>query len=185
MSGTIVLQIFGHLVDVSRWADTLAVSIYRFQLISAYVVGSACLPVYLAGQISTRIGSFTTKVVMITYLSLVALCFFVAFIVILATEDALASWNLLYIPTWLVFFWLIFLRYKFVERYQISESGVVTFLISFFCSPCSLCQMARHQYGYTRVLDGDGLLKPHPHALPLPLLCPCLSVPVSLSSANH
>jgi Cys-rich protein (TIGR01571 family) len=93
---------------------------------------------------------------MITYLTLVAICFFIAFIVIVATGDALASWNLLYIPTWLAFFWLIFLRFKFVEKYRISESGIVTFLISFFCSPCSLCQMARHQYGYTRVLDGDG-----------------------------
>jgi Cys-rich protein (TIGR01571 family) len=93
---------------------------------------------------------------MAAYLSLVVFFFFIAFIVILATGDAIASWNLIYIPTWLFFFWLIFLRYKFVEKYQISETGLHTCLISTFCSPCSLCQMARHQYGYSRVLDGDG-----------------------------
>jgi len=29
------------------------------------------------------------------------------------------------------------------------------FLTAVFCSPCSTCQMARHTYGYTSVLDGD------------------------------
>lgn len=111
---------------------------------------------FLGGQISTRIGSFPTRIIMIIYLSLVVLFSFIAFVVILATGNAVASWNLLYIPTWLAFFWLIFLRYKFVEKYNISESGIETFLISFFCSPCSLCQMARHQYGYSRIFDGDG-----------------------------
>ena len=29
-------------------------------------------------------------------------------------------------------------------------------VIGLFCSPCSVCQLGRHVYGYKYVFDGDG-----------------------------
>ena len=30
--------------------------------------------------------------------------------------------------------------------------------IGLICSPCSVCQLGRHVFGYTKVFDGDGAL---------------------------
>jgi hypothetical protein len=64
---------------------------------------------------------------------------------------------LFFFPIALAFVFLILLRFRFVSKFKIRENGFETFCTAFWCTPCSLCQMARHLYGYQRVFDGDGL----------------------------
>ncbi len=114
------------------------------------------LPVFLSGQISSKIGLAATKFIMMIYLALVALFYLLAFIIAVAGGSSDTAFALIYCPIILAYFWFIFLRFRFVDKYQINEDGCMTCLIGFFCNACSLCQMARHQYGYTRHFDGDG-----------------------------
>lgn len=63
------------------------------------------------------------------------------------------------------FFALLFalgLRMHLVKKYNINECSpsspaneIGEGIIGFFCWPCSVAQMARYMYGYTKVLDGD------------------------------
>jgi Cys-rich protein (TIGR01571 family) len=119
-----------------------------------------CLSMFLAGQISTRLGWFDTLTVVVSYFVMVAFFWLIGFIIVAAVpyDAAAASILLFWFPYMAAFVFLMLLRVKFVERFQIPEDPVETFCIGFWCSPCSLCQMARHLYGYTRQFDGDGLL---------------------------
>jgi len=112
---------------------------------------------YLAGQISTRLGWFATKTVILSY-SIAILVFFVIGLIIIASVNQKsqgAATIVIYIPYYAALAFLIMLRFKFVKHFQIEEFGFETCCIAFWCSPCSLCQMARHLYGYTKQLDGD------------------------------
>jgi len=45
----------------------------------------------------------------------------------------------------------------FVQRHNINEIGLFgEFCCGVWCWYCSVSQMARHLYGYSKVLDGDG-----------------------------
>lgn len=116
---------------------------------------------FLAGQISTRLGWFDTLTVVVSYTLLMVLFWFIGFIIVAAVPPAsgqAACVVLFWIPYFCAFIFLMLLRQKFVERFQIREDPIETLCVGFWCSPCSLCQMARHLYGYTRQFDGDGLL---------------------------
>lgn len=117
------------------------------------------MPVFLSGQISTRLGLVNTKVVIVSYVALCLLFWTIAIIISLSGGSQGASVALVYIPYIMAFVFFMWLRFKFVEHYQISESGFETFCTAFWCYPCSLCQMARHTFGYNRILDGDGALE--------------------------
>jgi len=71
--------------------------------------------------------------------------------------DLIFGFGLLYIiPGFFIYFLGIMLRFHLMRTYQISENGeAVECLIGCFCWPCSVAQMARHVYGYTKVFDGD------------------------------
>ncbi len=109
---------------------------------------------WLAGQISTRLGFVNTKTVILSYIAAFVVFFIIGFIVAVAGLGGGAIF-LFYIPYSLAFIFLIILRVKFVEKFEINENNLESCLWGFFCGPCSLCQMARHMYGYTKVFDGD------------------------------
>eukprot|EP00429_Kryptoperidinium_foliaceum_P092581 CAMPEP_0176184792 /NCGR_PEP_ID=MMETSP0121_2-20121125/1006_1 /TAXON_ID=160619 /ORGANISM="Kryptoperidinium foliaceum, Strain CCMP 1326" /LENGTH=74 /DNA_ID=CAMNT_0017523195 /DNA_START=381 /DNA_END=605 /DNA_ORIENTATION=+ len=56
------------------------------------------------------------------------------------------------------FFFAIGLRIHLANRENIQDFGGCfgEFCCGFWCWYCSVTQMARHVYGYTKVLDGDG-----------------------------
>jgi len=58
----------------------------------------------------------------------------------------------------------IMLRLHVTRTYRITENGDCgETLIGIFCWPCSIAQMARHVYGYTKVFDGDSDPEVHDH----------------------
>ena len=116
---------------------------------------------FLAGQISTRLGWFDTLTVVITYALFVLFFWVIGFIIAVAVtpqNGSGAAVILFWFPYFLAFIYVMLLRVRFVAHYHIPEDPMETFCLGFWCSPCSLCQMARHMVGYTRVFDGDGLL---------------------------
>jgi hypothetical protein len=111
---------------------------------------------FYAGQISSRIGWVKTVPLLITYLVLL----FIAFAVTIAGAVLGEMWDPIYLlPALFALVFLIWLRYKFVSFYSIEEGGLLTCCTAFWCAPCSLCQMGRHLYGYTKRFDGDGDLE--------------------------
>lgn len=113
---------------------------------------------YLAGQISGRIGLWTAETTIKVYIGVFALFYLLALIVGAYSKDPTAAIILYYVPYLYAFLFVMFLRFKFVQHYGITESGIETFCTALLCNPCSLCQMARHQYGYGKRLDGDAQL---------------------------
>lgn len=113
---------------------------------------------YLAGQVSTRVGFWTTKQTMQTFVAIIVLFWFLGIIVGAASGNAGGTVFLFYFPYVFAFFFIMYLRFKVVAYYRINESPLETCCIGFWCNPCSLCQIARHQFGYSRLLDGDGRL---------------------------
>lgn len=114
---------------------------------------------FLAGQISTRLGWFDTKSVIISY-TLAIIVFFVIALVVIASivQGQGAAVIIFYVPYAGALAFLVMLRYKFVAQFQIPEGDFETCCAGFWCAPCSLCQMARHLYGYKKQFDGDGFL---------------------------
>lgn len=94
---------------------------------------------------------------MICYIIIVIVFWLCALIIDIVTHDRdkLLIYLIFYFPYLFVYLFIILLRYKFVVYYQLVESTLQTLYISVLCWPCSLCQMARHQYGYKNILDGD------------------------------
>jgi hypothetical protein len=62
---------------------------------------------------------------------------------------------------WIAWLWVIFLavplRLHVVQQQNLNGGYgcCAEAAIGCLCSPCSVCQMGRHVYGYTKVLDGD------------------------------
>jgi hypothetical protein len=115
---------------------------------------------YLAGQISGRIGLLTTETVIKVYFGVFVFFYLLALIIGATAKhpDANAALILYYAPYLYAFLFIMYLRFKFVQHYGIAESGLETFFTALICNPCSLAQMARHQYGYGKRLDGDAQL---------------------------
>jgi len=59
------------------------------------------------------------------------------------------------IPALLIYVISILLRFHLVKTYQIEENGMTSCATGCCCFACSVAQMARHVYGYTKVFDGD------------------------------
>lgn len=108
---------------------------------------------FYAGQISTRIGWIRTVPLLLIYLLLFVIAFFVSIIGAAKEKD----WGaIFFLPGLAAVFFLVALRYKFVQHFSIDEGGLMTCCAGFWCVPCSLCQMGRHLHGYTKLFDGDG-----------------------------
>lgn len=65
-----------------------------------------------------------------------------------------------FVPAIFAFTHAIGLRIFIAQREQIRNCGtnpcLGEFCVGFWCWYCSVTQMARHVYGYNKVLDGDG-----------------------------
>jgi Cys-rich protein (TIGR01571 family) len=115
---------------------------------------------FLAGQISNRIGWFDTVTVVAVFTLMYSFFWFIGFIIAAAVPppgDAVCV-LLFWCPYFFSGLFLMLLRVKFVEKFRIAEEQVETLVVGCCCAPCSLCQMARHLYGYSRQFDGDGLI---------------------------
>eukprot|EP01036_Dinobryon_divergens_P022293 gene22295-30536_t len=88
-----------------------------------------------------------------------SIIFFISIIIQLAAG---AGGIILWLPILFAFFFHIALRLHIVRQEDIRDCGappcslVGEFCCGFWCWYCSVAQMARHTYGYTKVLDGDG-----------------------------
>lgn len=121
-----------------------------------FLNGWGFLLMFYAGQISTRLGYVKLTHLVGVYALLLLICFFVS----IAGSAQHQNWDAVYLmPGLFTFIFLIMLRFQFVHFHNINENGCETCCIAFWCSSCSLCQMGRHMYGYTKLFDGDGDLE--------------------------
>ena len=68
--------------------------------------------------------------------------------------------------TWIPGLWCVIigtgLRLHVVKQQRLNSNGncgiAKECAIGIFCSPCSICQLGRHIYGYKNVLDGDAMI---------------------------
>lgn len=59
-------------------------------------------------------------------------------------------------PGVIVWIFAILLRIHIARQYNITSGGaLLEGCTGFWCCCCSIAQMARHVYGYTKVFDGD------------------------------
>ena len=122
-----------------------------------------CHGAYLLGQISERIGYLKLKLIVSLYSLFMLFMFFFANSAIYegAEIDNTVFWFMGIFPV--VFMALISscVRVKFITKMGIMRPNEGTckicmeYLTGLLCGPCSTCQMARHMFGYTKILDGD------------------------------
>lgn len=86
----------------------------------------------------------------------------VVWIFALILQLAVGSSFVIWIPAIFASFFAIGLRLHIVKRYHINECSTSSPMneigeccTGFWCWYCSVAQMARYMYGYTKVLDGD------------------------------
>jgi hypothetical protein len=130
---------------------------------------------FLAAQISARIGYIDPRTVVGIYLVLVAVMFVAALVVAVSDTANIAAtdyesqaesqrlatthfYSLVYAPVYGLVLFVLLLRWRFVRQNNIDEDWIQSLCIGLLCAPCSLCQMARHTWRYTDLLQGDGLL---------------------------
>jgi len=111
---------------------------------------------WLVAQISQKTGYINFYTVMRPFL----IAYIIAWIV-----QLIFGVGLVYIlPAFGIFIVGIMLRLHVTRTYRISENGDCgETMIGIFCWPCSVAQMARHVYGYTKVFDGDSDPEVHDH----------------------
>jgi Cys-rich protein (TIGR01571 family) len=135
--------------------------------------GGGILPAFMAAQISHRIRFLSAKAIAASYIAVLLIFILIGlFVRVSLTSNitdaqAVAAANseanedmewLFYAPSLGFLIFLVVLRLKFVDYFKIQESPLQTVAVGLCCASCSLCQMARHLFGYKRVLDGDGRL---------------------------
>lgn len=114
---------------------------------------------WLAAQIAHRIGFGKSRFWIIRYAIILAVTFVVGIIIAAAAAAAGGvSIVFFYGPQWWFLVFLVLLRYRFVRVFQIQEDPLETCCCGFWLASCSLCQMARHLYGYEAHFEGDALL---------------------------
>jgi hypothetical protein len=88
----------------------------------------------------------------------VLISFVVACIVGFIIEIIFGNAWIVWIPMIFSFCFAIGLRLHIAAKENITECGGCfgECCVGFWCWYCSVAQMARHVYGYTKVLDGDG-----------------------------
>lgn len=136
--------------------------------------GSSLLTMFYSAQISSRIGVMRSSIVLLSYIAFVIIILFVSVIITTSQTSNIKDrstlndrkaevnieWQVSYyvLPNLFILIFGLWLRYKFIERFRISEEPYWTIFYGVCCSPCSICQMGRHIYGYRRLFDGDGRL---------------------------
>jgi hypothetical protein len=135
---------------INRWADNICdwpTNLYP----SCYCTLCACCGIWLVSQMAQKTGCSTFRNVFIGW---IACCIF-GFILAVITGG---GGFVYYIPMIYMFITAIVLRVHLARRDNITEHGGCfgECCVGFWCWSCSVAQMARHLYGYQKVLDGDG-----------------------------
>lgn len=103
---------------------------------------------WILSQMAHKTNYYQFNYLIIPFMLIWFVCFFVSF------ADGL-GWVYALPPIVAIIFGLI-LRFHLVKYYQLTQTNCFfEFLTGLFCFPCSTAQMARHVYGYRKVLDGD------------------------------
>eukprot|EP01039_Chlorochromonas_danica_P003406 gene3406-3732_t len=131
-----------------RWSD--AICDWHTNLFpSCYCTCCVCCGIWLIAQISQKIGFAPFHRVLWIF---AASCL-LGFILQLSLGRLLIIW----VPLLVSFFLALSIRLYLVRKEEIyGLSSLGEFCVGFWCWPCSVAQMARHLYGYSKVLDGDG-----------------------------
>mmetsp|Transcript_24508 Transcript_24508/g.40861 ORF Transcript_24508/g.40861 Transcript_24508/m.40861 type:complete len:211 (-) Transcript_24508:424-1056(-) len=117
---------------------------------SCYCTCCCCYGMWLVAQMAKKTNYTSFECPVFTYITL----WFIFFIITLITGSGV--WVVLF-PMFFVLFFAIALRLHIVRQDNITECGsFAECCTGFWCFYCSITQMARHLYGYTKVLDGDG-----------------------------
>mmetsp|Transcript_10499 Transcript_10499/g.11320 ORF Transcript_10499/g.11320 Transcript_10499/m.11320 type:complete len:228 (-) Transcript_10499:164-847(-) len=134
-----------------RWGDSICdwpTNLFP----SCYCVCCFCCGMYLAAQIAQKVGYSSFRSVLLAF---VGFCIF-GFILELIIGGVWIVW----IPMIFAFCFALGLRLFIVSKEGINECGANPCLgeccVGFWCWYCSVAQMARHVYGYSKVFDGDG-----------------------------
>jgi len=110
---------------------------------------------YITSQISEKVGFGKFNILICLYIAI--------YIIAIVVEVETGIGSVVWLPFICVFLYAIALRLHIVKRDNITECGsdgccnlFGECCCGFWCFCCSVAQMARHVYGYTKVLDGDG-----------------------------
>jgi hypothetical protein len=134
-----------------RWGDSICdwpLNLFP----SCYCVCCVCCGIYLAAQIGQKVGYSNFISVLWAFAAMCVIGFFVQ---IFTANNAWIVW----IPLAFAGIYAIGLRMYIAKKENITECGNNPALgeccVGFWCFYCSVAQMARHVFGYTKVLDGD------------------------------
>mmetsp|Transcript_39117 Transcript_39117/g.28917 ORF Transcript_39117/g.28917 Transcript_39117/m.28917 type:complete len:222 (+) Transcript_39117:60-725(+) len=135
----------------NRWGDSICdwpLNLYP----SCYCVCCVCCGMYLAAQIGQKTGYSNMNAVLWAFFAFCVLGFFL--------QIFFGSVLIVWIPMAFAGIYAIGLRLHIVRRENITDCGANPVMgeccVAFWCWYCSVAQMARHVYGYNKVLDGDG-----------------------------
>lgn len=128
------------LQNEGRWKDGLC-DCGNNMFPSCFCATCCCSGMYLNAQMAQKTGFMTFRNTLIAYL------FAWIFAVLLGIG---------FLPSLFALGFGIFLRLHIVKKYQITSPPCCgETCAALCCYTCSVAQMARHVYGYTKVLDGD------------------------------
>lgn len=135
---------------VGRWGDNICdwpTNLYP----SCYCSCCVCCGMWIVAQMAQKTGCSSFRNIAWGWF----ICGIVGFILALILANG--NW-IIYIPAIYMCITAIVLRIHIAKRDNITEMGGCfgECCVGFWCMSCSIAQMARHLYGYTKVLDGDG-----------------------------
>eukprot|EP01038_Epipyxis_sp_PR26KG_P016117 gene16117-21905_t len=140
------------LAPLNRWGDSICD--WPSNLFpSCWCACCCCYGVYIMAQISQKVGYAKFSGVIGAF----SIVYIIGIIVSIATGNVnFFTW----FPALFAFIFSIILRLQMVKLHNITECGTNNpycgeFCCAFWCMPCSIAQMARHVYGYSKVFDGD------------------------------
>ena len=141
------------------WRDSLC-DCGRNLFPSCWCSFCCCHGAWMLGMVSERTGSLRLSVVVISYAVLITL---VAFVNLGAHNYGLGTvFTMVLLPFVLMGLYSAWVRMHVVSRMGIRAwssshtcNAVLEGCVGLLCTPCSVAQMARHVYGYTKVMDGD------------------------------
>lgn len=110
---------------------------------------------YITSQIAEKVGCAKFNVLISMYI--------VIYIIAIIVQAVTGQNTVVWLPAICASIFAICVRMHIVKKDNITECGTDSCCnlfgeccCGFWCNCCSIAQMARHIYGYTKVLDGDG-----------------------------
>jgi len=146
-----VTNTVGRVKPVNRWSDGIC-DWFKNLYPSCYCACCVCYGIYIVAQMSQKTGFAKFSTIIGAY----AVIYLVSIIITAATGSTVIIW----LPMIFAFLCQLALRLYVVRKENITECGssplIGEFCCGIWCWYCSVAQMARHLYGYTKTLDGDG-----------------------------